>query len=141
MRLAQHDRPDKNTNDQPNARDSCIKDPNPREGKSECRKDDAFLIFSQRANKVVVVCGEGILKRLRRVWAHRGCDGGGFVDEHILVDNCADYDGDCSRDLTQEGECCGSGSHVGGVNICLQSNEGCLKERACANTCDELIDD
>lgn len=99
MRLAELYRPNKDASEHANTGHSGIEDPDAREGESKDSQDDILLCSRERANKVVVILGEGVLEGLRLLWSNGCRDRALLVDDHVLVDDCADNDGDCGGDL------------------------------------------
>lgn len=61
--------------------------------------------------------------------------------EVVLVDDCAQDNGDGGGGLAEEGEGCGGGCHVRAVDVGLEGDKGGLEERANAYTGDDLVDD
>lgn len=100
MRLAELHRPKKDTSEHANSSHGGIEDPDAGEGEIKGSQNDILLVSWERANKVVIILGEGVLEGLRFLWANGCRDRALFVDEHVLVDDCADDDGYCGGDLT-----------------------------------------
>lgn len=141
VRLAQLDGPDEETDDEAEAADSRVKDPQPAQAVREGLEDDDAGRLGESFDERAGGAGEGAGDCGCRFGACDGLDGGQLAREDVLVDDCAQDDGNGGGGLAEKGEGCGGGCHVGTVDVGLEGDEGGLEERADTYASDDLVHD
>lgn len=141
MLLAQGDGPNEERKNESHGSHAGIEDPHSGERESESVQDDIALILGKMRNKTLLGAGERVRDFRRRLRRESILERGDVLAKHVLVDDCAEDDGDGGGDLSDETERRGCGGHVARMNVGLESDEGGLEERAGSGTGDDLVDD
>lgn len=124
-----------------NTSNSCVHDPHAAEGKGECLQYNLSLGFAEALNEFFGRSGEGGGDLFGQCGSDGCLQGCGLTTHHVLVDDSTQDNGHGCRELADEAEGCGSGSHVSGADISLQGYERSLEVGANTRTGDDLEDD